>query len=155
MTTGTVRTKGTRLFFTDPLSASSSDADGVVIHKVSCPTGVQGLGGAADSIDTTCLDSVEREYLTGMPNPGQVTIPINLIPASASHQALLALKESGDQVSWMVVLSDQAASPSAIVSDQILDATRRMSASLPTGRTVSLAAACLRMTRLCGSAFRA
>jgi hypothetical protein len=102
MTTGVVKTQGTRLYF----AAAASD-----ILKVACPTGANGLGGAANQIDTTCLDSEEMEKARGLLDPGQITVPINFIPSSASHQALQDLRASGETVSWMVVLSDQSAEP--------------------------------------------
>lgn len=112
MTIGTIKTQGTRLFFAVSESA---------IHKVACPTGATGLGGAADQIDTTCLDSTEREFERGFPNPGQVTIPINFIPRSASHQALLDLREAGTTISWMIVFSNQDGSPTNVDSNGHLD----------------------------------
>lgn len=114
MTTGTVKTQGTRIFFT---SAAGSPQD---ILKVTCPTAVQGLGGAGGQIPKTCLDSVEMEFERGMKNPGQMSIPINFIPNSASHQALLDLDESGDTVDWMIVLSDQAGAPTTLDGDGYL-----------------------------------
>ena len=111
MTIGTIETKGTRLYFA---------VDATTIERVACPTGITGLGGAADQIETTCLDSVEREYKQGFRNPGPVTVPINFIPQSSSHQALLDLAESGDTISWMIVLSDQTGSPTAVDSDDRL-----------------------------------
>lgn len=112
MTTGTVSTKGTRLFF------AKSDSE---ILKVACATGITGLGGAADQIDQTCLDSQEREYVRGMLNPGQLTVPINFIPRSAAHQALMTLRESGETISWMIVLSDQTGDPTISTSDGRLE----------------------------------
>jgi hypothetical protein len=106
MTIGTIKTKGTRLYFATPLDASSGDSDGITIKYVKCATGIQGLGGAADQVDITCLDSAEREFVQGMSNPGQITVPFNILPDSAAHQALFALKDSGDTVSWMVAFSD-------------------------------------------------
>lgn len=111
MTAGTVKTKGTRLYF----AVSASE-----IHKVACATGIQGLGGAAGQIDKTCLDSLEMEYEGGMKDPGQISIPINFIPRSAAHQALLALEDAQDNVSWMIVLSNQTGTPSALDSDDHL-----------------------------------
>lgn len=108
MTTGVVRTQGTRLYFSN---------SGTEIHKVACPTGITGLGGAADQIDKTCLDSAEREYERGMLNPGPVTVPVNLIPRSDAHQALISLRESGETISWMIVLSDQSGTPNSLDTD--------------------------------------
>ena len=108
MTQGVIETKGTRLFF----AVSSSE-----ILKVACATGISGLGGAGDQIDTTCLDSQEMEYARGMKNPGQVTVPVNFIPRSAAHQALIGLDDSAEIISWMIVLSDQTGTPAAVDTD--------------------------------------
>jgi hypothetical protein len=105
MTVGTVETKGTRLFF---LNSSGSPQD---IYKVACATGITGLGGPSDQIDITCLDSEEAESRPGFKRPAVVQVPVNFIPRSAAHQALLGLEESGETVDWMVVLSDQAGTP--------------------------------------------
>lgn len=111
MTQGVIKTQNTDLYF----AFEASD-----IFKVACATGITGLGGAADQIDSTCLDSEEREYVRGLLNPGPVTVPVNFIPRSAAHQALIALRESGDTVSWMIVLSDQAGAPSSLDSESRL-----------------------------------
>lgn len=104
MTTGTIVTKGTRLFF------ASSPSE---VLRVACATGISGLGGAADQIEQTCLDSEEREYVRGMLNPGAITVPINFIARSAAHQAILDLRESGETISWMIVLSDNVMADAA------------------------------------------
>jgi len=111
MTTGTIATKGTRLYFA---------VDGSEILKVACATGIQGLGGPGTQINQTCLDSEEMEYFKGMKDPAQVTVPVNFIPRSAAHQALQDLDESGDIVSWMIVLSDQDDAPVTLDSDGAL-----------------------------------
>lgn len=111
MTQGTIKSKNTRLFFT---SAAGSPQD---ILRVLCLTGISGLGGGADQIDKTCLDSEEREYEQGLSTPDVVSVPINFIPRSAAHQRLMDLKESGDTVSWMIVASDQTGSPVATTGD--------------------------------------
>lgn len=112
MTDGVIKTQETKLFFATAASE---------IMQVACPTGATGLGGAADQIDSTCLSSTEREFVRGLLNPGQVTVPLNLIPRSAAHQALTALKESGDIVSWMIVFSDQTGEPTTFDSEDRLE----------------------------------
>ena len=108
MTTGTIATKGTRLYF------AFSDSE---ILKVACPTGITGFSGPNSQIDQTCLDSTEMEFFAGMANPGALNIPVNFINRSAAHQALVALKDSGEKISWMVVDSDQAGAPTTQDSD--------------------------------------
>jgi hypothetical protein len=108
MTVGTVRTQGTELFFVDN-SVTTSDPD---LIKLACPTGIQGLGGAKDQIETTCLDTVgDKEFAGGLGNPGVVTVPFNLIPREYSHQNLLALKKAGEILSWIACLSEGATQP--------------------------------------------
>jgi hypothetical protein len=105
MTTGTLKTQGTELYF---ISRANSDPE---VVKVACPTGISGLGGPADQLDDTCLDGTERTFKRGLGNPGQVSVPINFIPSSASHQALIALQTSGENVDWLIGLSDGTAAP--------------------------------------------
>lgn len=111
MTEGVTKTQGTRLYFCQ---------DGSEIHKVACPTGITGLGGARPQISKTCLDSTEQEYEGGMPDPGEVTVPVNFISRSAAHQALADLFESGESVSWMIVESNQSGAPASVDSDSRL-----------------------------------
>jgi hypothetical protein len=111
MTEGVIETKGTRLYF----AVASTE-----ILKVACATGITGLGGAGSQVDKTCLDSEEMEYERGMKDPSQVTVPVNFIPRSASHQALQDLDESGRIVSWMIVLSNQSGAPTGLTTDEHL-----------------------------------
>lgn len=106
MTTGTLKTQGTELFFVDLLTTTDP-----TVVKLACPTGIQGLGGAADQLDDTCLDSTERTFKRGLGNPGQVTVPFNLIPSHASHQTLLALKADGRNLDFLIGFSDGTAVP--------------------------------------------
>lgn len=102
----TVKTQGTELFFAD------STAQTPAMVKLTCPTGITGLGGAADQIDVTCLDATtDRAFTSGLGNPGQVSVPFIMKPTDASHQRLFELKESGDTLNWMICLSDGTADP--------------------------------------------
>ena len=122
MTTGIVKTQGTELFTVDALTSSVA-----AVLKIACPTGITGLGGAADQIEITCLDAtVDREYARGLGNPGQVSVPFNFIPTNSSHQCLIDLKDSGDVVEWMVCLSEGTADPTLNSVDALV---------APAGRT--------------------
>lgn len=117
-----VKTQGSELFFADTLTSSV----GAVV-KLACPTGITGLGGAADQLETTCLDDIEdKQYVRGLGNPGQVTVPFILDPSAASHQVLFDLKAAGTTVGWMACLSDGAADPTLDVNDNLV---------APAGRT--------------------
>jgi hypothetical protein len=109
MTTGTLKTQGTELFFVNEFSSSDSE-----VVKVACPTGITGLGGAADQLDDTCLDSTERTFKRGLGNPGAVNVPFNFIPTNLSHQDLLDMKEDGLNRDWMIGFSDGTADPTLV-----------------------------------------
>lgn len=106
MTTGTVKTQGTELYFIDSVTTDPE------IVKLSCPTGITGLGGAADQIEDTCLDAlVDKTYVRGLGNPGQVSVPFNMIPRDGSHQVLFDLKDAGTTIHWMACLSEGTSAP--------------------------------------------
>lgn len=113
MTKGVVKSQGTELFF---VGYANSDPE---VAKVACPTGISGLGGAADQLDATCLDSTDREFERGLGNPGPITVPINFIPSSPAHQELMRLQESGQVVDWLMGLSDGTTVPT-LDSDLLL-----------------------------------
>lgn len=105
-----IKTQGTALYFVKPGSPTGTAV------KLTCPTGISGLGGAADQIDVTCLDATEdRAYVRGLGNPGQITVPFILKSGDASHGDIVALKESGVTVQWMACFSDGDAAPTVTV----------------------------------------
>ncbi len=124
MTEGIVKTQGTELFTVDTLTSSVAE-----VLKFACPTGISGLGGAADQIETTCLSTLgDKEYVGGLGNPGQVSVPFNFIPRAGSHQILFDLKESGAVLPWLIGLSDGTAQPT-------LDSAESLAPPAAPGRT--------------------
>lgn len=98
-----IKTQGTELYFVDNTTTSVG-----VVAKLTCPTGITGItAGASTQIDATCLDTVDdMEYVSGLGNPGTVTVPFILDPQAASHQALFDLKQSKDRIDWIACLSE-------------------------------------------------
>lgn len=124
MTVGTVKTQGTHLFLVDASVALSAPD----LIKFVCPTGIQGLGGPKDQIETTCLDATDdKEFAAGLGNPGQVTVPFNLIPREFSHQNLFAYKESGATLKWIACLSESEELPTLDSDGVIVAPTTRSS----------------------------
>lgn len=122
MTTGTVRTQGTELFVIDA-SVTSSEEE---LFKIACPTGITGLGGPRDQIEDTCLDTTdEKTFLAGLGNPGQVSVPFNLIPRNGSHQSLFAWKASGEVMKWLACLSEGTTAPTADTDGEFVKPTNR------------------------------
>lgn len=123
MTTGVVKTQGTELFLVDVLTVPATPA----LVKLSCPTGITGLGGAADQIEDTCLDNLgDKTYQRGLGNPGQVSVPFNFIPSNVSHQLLFALKDAGSVIKWIMCLSESATDPT-LTAGVIVPPTTRTS----------------------------
>jgi hypothetical protein len=109
-----VKSQGTELFFVDTLTSGTP-----AVTKLACPTGITGLGGPKDQIDTTCLDDTDRTFEAGLGNPGQVSVPFVLDPTATSHDVLFTLKEQGDTLNWMACLSDGTADPTIDSEDDL------------------------------------
>jgi len=115
----TVKSQGTEIFFLDDYSSSTD-----TVIKMACPTGITGLGGAADQIETTCLEAVEKTFARGLGNPGQVSVPFNFAPSEVSHQLLFDLKDAGVEIEWMACLSDGTADPTTALGALVAPSAR-------------------------------
>jgi len=116
-----VKTQGTELFFVD---RSGTPA----LVKMAAPTGLSGLGGAADQIDSTNLeDLVDKTFVRGLGNPGLVSVPFILKPSEASHQSLFTFKDSGEVLDWIACLSETATDPTLSAGNEIVPPTTRTS----------------------------
>lgn len=114
-----IKTQGTQLYF-----ISSGQ-----VKTVTCPTGITGLGGSRDQIETTCLNATDdKSYVSGLGNPGQVSVPFVFDPSALDHQLLIALHDSGDVTDWMIGFSDGTTAPT-VVSGQLSMANTRTAAS--------------------------
>lgn len=112
---GVVETQGTRLYFKKPGSPAT-------LVKMTCPTGVSGLGGPRDNIVVDCLENTgDRFTRPGSGTPGQVSVPFSLVPTAASHQDLFTLKEARTMLDWIVVLSDAGSSDPSLDSDDAIE----------------------------------
>lgn len=114
-----ILTQGTKVYFIDPVDDS--------VNQVECATAFNPGGSPADQIETTCLESAEREYLRGLRTPGQATLTINADPRNASHVRLHELSEDDTvaTVEWVVGWSDGTADPTVDTSGAwVLPATR-------------------------------
>jgi hypothetical protein len=118
-----VKTQGTELFMIE--TASVSDP---VVTKLACPTGISGLGGPKDQIETTCLDTVDdKTFEPGLGNPGQVSVPFNLIPRNGSHQFLFTLQRLGTVLKWIACLSESGTDPTMDTDLEFVAPTDRTS----------------------------
>lgn len=99
------KTQGTDLFYNSPGSPGG-------IVRVGCITEAPDpSGGPAPQIDTTCLESTEREFVRGLLSPASSTFTFILDGDSASHDELFDLKDSGEVIEWYLGLSDATTAP--------------------------------------------
>jgi hypothetical protein len=95
------KTQNTSLWFIDP--------DTETLTHVTCVTAISGLGGAADQIETTCLESPARTYVPGLKAPGTATFTIQYAANDASMNRLHELYVDGTtDVHFIVGLGDGA-----------------------------------------------
>lgn len=107
-----ISSQGTQLYFVHTL-----DSDPTIV-ELTCPTGVSGLGGAADQYDTTCLSNrTSKTSMRGLENPAQVSVPFNMIPDATSQRALFELKRTGSDLKWLLCFSESATAPTTVDSD--------------------------------------
>ena len=99
-----ISTQGTELYFLDPGDSS----EGETVTKLICPTAITGLNSPRDQIETTCLDSLEAEYVPGLARPGAASITIQFDPTEPSHQRLYELKSDPtvQNIWWAIGLAD-------------------------------------------------
>lgn len=110
-----IKTQGTNLYF----------VDNNLVVAMQCPTGITGLGGSRDQIETTCLNATDdKSYEGGLGNPGQVSVPFIFDPSASSHQALLDLKESGEKINWAIAFSDGTSTPTQVYGEFVFPTTR-------------------------------
>lgn len=104
-----VKTAGTHLYLLDP------DAQTPTVIKFKCPTGITGITtGARSRIDTTCLDATDdMTYMSGLGDPGTLSVPFILDTEDQSHQMAFELKKDSRNLKWIVALSDGVAAPVA------------------------------------------
>lgn len=114
--------QGTQIYFIDPTGSEPK------VVTVECATTFTPGGAPADQIETTCLESNNREYMPGLRTPGQATIGLNADPNNASHLLMHELSETDPSpiLKWAVGWSDGTDAPT-LDSDDDFD--------LPTSRT--------------------
>lgn len=98
-----VKTQGTRLYVIDP--------DDESLITVDCVLNIDGIDTTNEQIETTCLESLARTYLSGLATPGQASFGINFDPAQSSHTRLHQLKVAGTSLLWAIGFADGTAPP--------------------------------------------
>jgi hypothetical protein len=111
-----MKTQGTDLYAIDPRDGSLID--------IGCVTSIDGIDSSIDQIETTCLNSAEREYVAGLATPGAATFGINTDTSDPNHIALYEIKQAGLTVQWAIGLSDGTAAPTVDSDGFVLPTTR-------------------------------
>lgn len=120
-----IKTQGTQMYCIDP------DAGSVLV--VGCVTNIDGIDTTLDQLETTCLDSLARTYVSGLATPGSATFGISFDPADASHVRMHQLKVSGAVLHWAIGFSDGARDTSGNLPQPTVDSSKAF--VLPTTRS--------------------
>lgn len=103
-----VKTQGTMLYVIDPTDGSALE--------VECVVNFDGLDVTREQIETTCLSSDTRTYVSGLGTPGTASFTINANPNSASHVRLHQLYLAGNDLTFAVGWSDGTAAPTTMAN---------------------------------------
>lgn len=98
-----LKTQGTYLYTIDP--------DTETLITVACVLNIDGIDTTNEQVETTCLESLARTYVSGLATPGQASFGLNFDPAETSHTRLHQLKVAGTNLLWAVGFSDGTAAP--------------------------------------------
>lgn len=79
--------------------------------KLGAITDFSGLGGQKAEIDATNLDSLAKEFFTGLEDSGTFSVNVNLDPSDAVHQELFKVKDDGTINQFVLCLSDGSTAP--------------------------------------------
>lgn len=112
-----MKTQGTQLYAIDP------EDDSVLV--ITAVTSIDGIDSAVDSIETTPLEALAREFVSGLKSPGAATFGINVDPKNPSHLRLHQLKTAGTTLKWALGWSDAVGTPPTFLADDfVLPPTR-------------------------------
>jgi hypothetical protein len=98
-----IKTQGTVLYTIDPADDS--------LLVVGCVTSIDGVTTTNEQVETTCLESDARTYISGLATPGAASFGINFDTADASHVRLHELKIAGTSLQWAIGWSDATTAP--------------------------------------------
>lgn len=101
-----IKTQGTHLYIIDPDASAGEE-----ILRIECGISLDGISAPRDQIETTCLEDFARQYESGMPTPGQMTVGLNFDPAKPSHLRLYELWRDGTKFDMAIAYSDGTAAP--------------------------------------------
>lgn len=101
-----LKTQGSHLYFVDPDASAGEE-----VTQIECAVSIDGPSAPRDQIDTTCLEDAARTYLSGLQNPGQITVTLYFDPAKDSHIRLYDLWTAGTTFDMAIGYSDGTAAP--------------------------------------------
>lgn len=83
-----------------------SEASPQTFTAIANVTSVSGLGGTKSDLDATNFDSLAREFLVGLEDPGSLSSNIMFSAGESTHVELWNLKRSGQRRQFRIVLND-------------------------------------------------
>lgn len=116
----TLAVQGTRLYVATDLSPLYSSSEGVEIIRIKCPSGISGLDD--EDAQAVMIDGAVPTWSIGPRIPAQISIPYNFDARSASHQALMAMRDARVQASFLVAFGRDTPAPTTVSGGRIVSA---------------------------------
>lgn len=87
----------------------SYDSGTSTFEEIGEVTDLSGPGGQANVIDVSSLGSTYAEKLMGLPDEGQISATVNLVPDDVGQVAMRDARTNKDKTSFKITLTDTAA----------------------------------------------
>ena len=110
MTTSAVKTQGT-VCKIGTLNAQTTAPASDTFLTIGEVIGVDGPGGSASVIDATHFASVAKEKLMGLPDEGQVTLRMNVVPDDVGLLEIREARSAQELRNWRITLPSSAPTP--------------------------------------------
>lgn len=107
-----IKTQGTQLYIIDPDSTGGPE-----ILNIECAISIDGVGGAREQIEVTCLEDFARAYEAGLITPETMTVTINADSRNPSHVRLHELYVEGTKFDAAIGWGNGTASPTLGTDD--------------------------------------
>lgn len=125
-----VMTMGTQVYVTVPVLDSNEDPTDVMeVIAIECVTSVTPPSASAEQVETTCLESFVRTYLSGLETPGTGSLGINPDPTKDSHyrlyKATKPINGARPVLQFAIGWADGTAAPTLDSNDDMVFPTTR------------------------------
>lgn len=93
-------------------------------------TNIKGPGEKTSPLDATSFDSTAMEFISGLPDNGELTFDVNFVGSDAQQQGLRTDMRNGTLRNFKLKLNDHATTPTTITFAAIVTSAPEISGSV-------------------------